>query len=386
MRRSTRIQENQQEVSEDVKPKKKVQKITTPHSKVKAVSKSQKVDVMKERCGRKLKGPLEKLAKEAPMDVVLEVFSHLEPLDIINLSRTNKMFRATLMSPSARPIWRAALANVSGLPPLPPNLSEPRYAHFVFDPTCQGCYRGPCDYFVWECFIRCHKSCAQKLFFSMEELSKLKNWNEDVLNMMQRAISGGYMPHLRDRKILGGEVGYIPSIVKGFRLEYMEVKDDSDKFQKWELAKKKEYESLRKFTSQASQWHQSRAVSAVLHRQWEDLAPVRRRRDEIRKRLSASGWNTEDLMHRDFSEHPLVNRSKDLTDRGVSAYPLLMRYSRYSRSQNGTLSKPPLSSTFKRFKREGTVRSTLHDIRTCKPSMPFTAKCKRSPRIMCILP
>ncbi|KAF7311521.1 F-box domain-containing protein [Mycena kentingensis (nom. inval.)] len=76
---------------------------------------------------------------EFPMDVVFEICVLLEPIDLIHLARTNKALRTFLLDRSSRGIWRAALARVEGLPGPPSHLSEPAWAHVVFDQFCKNC-------------------------------------------------------------------------------------------------------------------------------------------------------------------------------------------------------------------------------------------------------
>jgi hypothetical protein len=69
---------------------------------------------------------------------LLKIAAKLQPRDILHLSRVSTDFRALFMSRSAKHIWVAARTNVPGLPDCPEDLSEPRYAHLVFE-------RNPCD-------------------------------------------------------------------------------------------------------------------------------------------------------------------------------------------------------------------------------------------------
>lgn len=101
-------------------------------------------------------GLLERVTKDVPMDVIIEVhkifcavacatlilshvfqiFGHLDPGDLLHLARTSRDLRDILMSKSSEGIWRAARRNVEGLPPLPSDLNEPQYAHLLFEPYC----------------------------------------------------------------------------------------------------------------------------------------------------------------------------------------------------------------------------------------------------------
>ncbi|CAE6528355.1 unnamed protein product [Rhizoctonia solani] len=74
-----------------------------------------------------------------PIDIFTEVASHLLPGDIISLARSNKFFRNLLMHRSAIHIWHGAMRNVEGLPPCPPDMSEPHYLALLFSKTCTAC-------------------------------------------------------------------------------------------------------------------------------------------------------------------------------------------------------------------------------------------------------
>ncbi|RXW17697.1 hypothetical protein EST38_g8151 [Candolleomyces aberdarensis] len=81
---------------------------------------------------------------EMPLDVLLEfcdnqIFSHLEPADLIHLSRTTKALRSVMMNRSSRSIWTQALASIPGLPPCPDDLIEAKYANLMFTDYCHEC-------------------------------------------------------------------------------------------------------------------------------------------------------------------------------------------------------------------------------------------------------
>jgi len=73
------------------------------------------------------------------MFALIQIFSHLEPLDILRLSRTSRDLRDLLTRRSSEHVWRTARLNVEGLPPLPPDLNEMQYANLAFDNFCHVC-------------------------------------------------------------------------------------------------------------------------------------------------------------------------------------------------------------------------------------------------------
>ncbi|KAH9927104.1 uncharacterized protein BXZ73DRAFT_102695 [Epithele typhae] len=75
-----------------------------------------------------------------PLDIVLEVFSHMHPRDLLTLARTTRSFRDFLMSRKSRSYWKASRGLVPHLPDIPSFLSEPAYAHLVFNTACHAMY------------------------------------------------------------------------------------------------------------------------------------------------------------------------------------------------------------------------------------------------------
>ncbi|KAI0781341.1 hypothetical protein BD413DRAFT_27747 [Trametes elegans] len=78
--------------------------------------------------------------KKIPLEIFLEIAFYLLPLDILFLSRVSKHLRATLLSRTSRRIWIAARQNVFPLlPECPEFISEPEYAHVLFEWVCEAC-------------------------------------------------------------------------------------------------------------------------------------------------------------------------------------------------------------------------------------------------------
>ena len=58
--------------------------------------------------------------------------SHLDPWDLLRLSRVSRGFREILITPKAACLWKESIQSV-GLPPCPDDITEPAYIAFVFD-------------------------------------------------------------------------------------------------------------------------------------------------------------------------------------------------------------------------------------------------------------
>src|SRR6202035_3213854 len=62
---------------------------------------------------------------------------HMQPLDLLRLSRTTKAFRQILMRRTSVRIWRTARSRFApDLPDCPSWMSEPQYANLLFDLHC----------------------------------------------------------------------------------------------------------------------------------------------------------------------------------------------------------------------------------------------------------
>ncbi|KAK7045391.1 hypothetical protein VNI00_007642 [Paramarasmius palmivorus] len=268
--------------------------------------------------------------KEAPLDIMLEIFTHLHPKDLLNLARTSKDLRSVLLSKTSAQVWRAVLRNAR-LPPLPKDLSEPEYASLAFDTWCNVCGGGNCETISWQCRIRCHKTCAAKRLYPFDKLKKLPTWSEGIEEMVDLgffAIIPRVMISVHEKDIFRGRhfgpLGWIwisyytPYIIEQFRLEFLEVKDDAERLAQWKGKKAEEYVELSSYEIVWRKWSQRRLSVGQRKTVTGDLREERI--NEILKKLVALGWNEHNL-ERTFQliQHPLVNQSKRLTDEGAVA-------------------------------------------------------------------
>ncbi|KAK0196745.1 hypothetical protein F5146DRAFT_1012796 [Armillaria mellea] len=76
---------------------------------------------------------------EMPIDILFEVFSHLDALDTL---------RRLLMHRSSISIWQAALSRDT-LPPKPADLNEPQYINLAFSEHCHDCLASGKHIILW---------------------------------------------------------------------------------------------------------------------------------------------------------------------------------------------------------------------------------------------
>ncbi|KAK0230515.1 hypothetical protein IW262DRAFT_409301 [Armillaria fumosa] len=85
---------------------------------------------------RKLQGLM-----NMPLDIWLEIFEVLHPLDLLHLARSTKHLRSVLMRRSLSTIWKNARLS-SDFPEPIPGLSEPAWVSLLFEPNCHFCVKG----------------------------------------------------------------------------------------------------------------------------------------------------------------------------------------------------------------------------------------------------
>ncbi|KAL0566621.1 hypothetical protein V5O48_015386 [Marasmius crinis-equi] len=106
----------------------------------KAAKKARKMQKVK----RTKRGYLELFFSKAPLDVMYLIFEQLPPRDLVNLSRINKLFHATLTNPSASSIWTSRRIEygiiASAATDMSRALSDRKWLTLLFGgPYCQKC-------------------------------------------------------------------------------------------------------------------------------------------------------------------------------------------------------------------------------------------------------
>jgi len=96
---------------------------------------------------------------DIPLDIVFEIFSLVQPIDLLQLARTNKTLRRYLMNRSSAPIWAASRQQVEGLPSCPKHLSYPQYVNLAFDHHCQTCLEPQAKDVIWTFWARHCQNC-----------------------------------------------------------------------------------------------------------------------------------------------------------------------------------------------------------------------------------
>lgn len=101
-----------------------------------------------------------------PLDVIFEVLSHLDPLDLLHLARTTKNFRVLLMNRRNAAYWKAAWRNVDGLPECPEGMSHPALTNFLFCSNCHVCFAINSQWMMWDHTARYCRKCKRNIYAS----------------------------------------------------------------------------------------------------------------------------------------------------------------------------------------------------------------------------
>lgn len=128
--------------------------------------------LLRRRALRGRRGSLKEFP-DMPLDILFEVFSHIEPMDLLNLARTSKPFRELLLHRSAASLWKQARQNVPGLPECPPFMSEPAFINLCFDSHCHKCLRPNIQPVMWAFRVRYCRHCKSGMIVMISQVRQI---------------------------------------------------------------------------------------------------------------------------------------------------------------------------------------------------------------------
>ncbi|KAJ3930585.1 MAG: hypothetical protein NXY57DRAFT_1085281 [Lentinula lateritia] len=308
--------EDQEDLIEDERPRKRARSNPEgPSRKKKKRGASKSSSKVRGRLGL-----LERLAKDIPLDVILEIFCYLEPRDLLRLARTSRDLRHILMSRTSESIWRATRENVEGLPPCPDDLNEPQYAHIFFEPFCHVT-----DQYVVAALKVYYGHFVRGIARIVHQGGSLSICTAEFLAQQPEEFRSASC------KILPRELFYIAKqqwelvchseITDRLRTEFEAL--SANERPVWIAQKKEESERI----LEASSAHRHLCEMWFFRKELErsrELSKIRRqRKKDILVRLDEIGWRQEaeammkTSKYRDpFSEHNLVKQPRKLTDYG----------------------------------------------------------------------
>ncbi|KAF9055584.1 hypothetical protein BJ165DRAFT_1521588 [Panaeolus papilionaceus] len=291
--------------------------------------KAEKVAVNRRKSGIGVKraGAKAKLAAlpELPLDILLEIFSHLHPVDLLHLARTTKSLRALLMRKMTIGVWRASVDNVSGLPPCPDDMSHPAYVNLLFDSHCHNCQAKNVKNISFLLRVRYCTRCVKEKLLSIDECSEGTKSNALLKQTVAFAPMGAHGVSHCSIKERDDFLKEIRSLTEG-RVEFAERKVAELKIRKSHA--KKCHEWLSKQTTARD----------------KELKKTRRERAKaIEQKLIALGYSSEFEFLNEYKEwktytfprpkvvafkdHPSVKQNKPLTERvWTNIEPIMVEY------------------------------------------------------------
>ncbi|CUA70927.1 hypothetical protein RSOLAG22IIIB_09201 [Rhizoctonia solani] len=241
-----------------------------------------------------------------PIEIITEVASHLMPVDIITLSRSNKLFRNLLMNQSSAHIWHAAMKNVSGLPPCPESMSEPSYLALIFTKTCLVCGNTTRAGLDEALLARLCAPCRETSLISLDDVPT------ELVSLVQATqFTGPANWKGVEKYVLRDSLAEVQA-----KHEQMARSGNEAALVNWENDRKQAI---------AQKQEDGRLIARVIAAFERDKKQVVQntiisRRLEIERRLAELGWTEEDipsgrLCNRFGPYSQLVNQSKPLTER-----------------------------------------------------------------------
>ncbi|KAJ7756437.1 hypothetical protein DFH07DRAFT_959085 [Mycena maculata] len=276
------------EVSEPVEEEPESLKKTTKRRKIAETVDSNE----KKKHVRGRRGLLSSL-KEFPLDVLFEIFGHLDPKDLLNLARTTKEIRGILMSRSTAFVWKEARTNA-----------------FL---TFHGIFANRSTQILSSTTIATNALVLTlKPSYGVPEPACAKNFR-DPLQLVSILHTFGYTGRRRWVKIRLYSIDFATKITE--ESKKWENKNDlqiSDPgYLEWYKRNLEEMQQLNADGEMYTEWAATRSTNRS-----DELDEARRlRREAIVERLTLLGWGEEALLHGDFQWHKLVRQPKELTDR-----------------------------------------------------------------------
>ncbi|KAF9486481.1 hypothetical protein BDN70DRAFT_988035, partial [Pholiota conissans] len=242
---------------------------------------SMKATELKKPTAKKVRGIRGKLKylKEMPLDILSEIFSQLDPIGLVNISRTSKDFRAILLNRSSTSVWKSARANIDlPLPDCPNDLSKPQYAELLFEKCCvQVCNTHlfslvPCQY------------CQRKLGTIHISWTARKRICNKCIGEQCSEHQDGITFHATGR-----HRSVIDYYFSEFRKVWSEAYSKSTAKEEWRSSKFNEHRTIQEHAKLCERWLETciERREALFEEQFQ------KRRNQITDRVMPLGWDDE---------------------------------------------------------------------------------------------
>ncbi|VDC01674.1 unnamed protein product [Peniophora sp. CBMAI 1063] len=291
--------------SQEEAPERKPRKRARTHKGVKSVTK--KLPASTTRTTRtKKRGRLNALP-EMPLDILEEIFSFLDPGDLIRIARTTKAFRRLLLAGNQfSHLWRASWSRMEGYPECPEDFPLLKWLQLLFGgPYCQVCAAPSVQRILFRIRARMCKSCIRN---SLTDVGS--TWIETI----QPFMLGLYIPVVHEGRNAYAYEHDLERLKTTVATALGET-DASNRRETWDTILRSLREAFTPYMNhqqQCEMWQ----IRMIENRR-DDLGERRAsRRENILNRLSNLGYAESDA--RGIWKMKDVNVGKQLTDRAWS--------------------------------------------------------------------
>ncbi|KLO19534.1 hypothetical protein SCHPADRAFT_66176 [Schizopora paradoxa] len=259
--------------TDEKKPNRLLRLVTGPKSRA-AQAKEKKRCSGSKRCLGKLKRLL-----DAPLDILCDILSHLEPLDLLNLARSSWALHEAIVSRQMKGVWQASLTAHS-VPTLPKEvpINEVQLAYMLFDNHCQACgavalNRGFHD----QLLVRLCRGCLQ---YNTSSGSRIASAYDKGL-AKDKAIFG-FLPSKRNK--------YLNPDFQDVIEKYIATPPNSDERQKFIEKRKSVTVAVSQLARELHAWRHDKHRAEVI----DNMSAMEDRQESIRKKLYDLGYSEEE--------------------------------------------------------------------------------------------
>ncbi|KDR69739.1 hypothetical protein GALMADRAFT_160246 [Galerina marginata CBS 339.88] len=238
-----------------------------------------------------------------PLDVLFEIFGFLSPRDIVNLARTTKVFRETLMSRGALTVWKLARERFDAPEP-PSDMSEPGWAVLLFGNACQNC--GAKNVQNVDFMLRrrlCLKCRKNGIIVESRLKITFPSLDRSILDLIPHTDTGERAHSRESNRFFWKDD--VESMIK----RVASLEQTSDSLEEFKEERKKLVDSVQSAVRGYLEW----AENQGRERQVDKMALIEKRREAIYCRFIELGYDKQDVTRLRFEAE--LSTTTRLTDR-----------------------------------------------------------------------
>ncbi|KAL0951492.1 hypothetical protein HGRIS_008177 [Hohenbuehelia grisea] len=214
-----------------------------------------------------------------PLEVFLEIFEYMGPRELLQLARTNKTFRAILMSRKSVRMWDAALSRIDPPVKCPEYMSAPMFCSVAFETSCSVCSKHTTKAPFWAFRLRLCQECRSLKTTPVTESIKPPRPYKTRFASAKLTVPARYV--------------YLTADVDRYWNEFRKLKTDKERLAMDEREAKL-MSDIHKRSSSLKYWHETYQTKEAERLQAQKRAKIQRRVDQITLKLKAMvDWDDE---------------------------------------------------------------------------------------------